>query len=55
MIIKEDELGHYLGELNSIYTRIKFSYELEANRKIIFLDITLIRTNNKKQLHQVLL
>ena len=43
--IKLSSIEHVLSILNSFHQNIEFTYELEQNGKINFLDVMLIRTN----------
>lgn len=44
--IKVTSIDHVLKILNSFHKNIQFTYELETNNKISFLDVLLIRENN---------
>ena len=41
-------MTHVLNILNSYHPNIQFTYELEENNKISFLDVLMIRTSNNK-------
>ena len=45
-VIKLSSIEHVLSILNSFHQNIEFTYELEQNGKINFLDLMLIRTND---------
>ena len=45
--VKPDFISNVIGILNKFYENIKFTYEVERNGKISFLDILLIRNNGK--------
>ena len=45
-IIKETSIAHVLTVLNSFHKNIEFTYEMEENAKIAFLDVLIIRNNN---------
>ena len=45
-IIKETSISHVLTVLNSFHQNIEFTYEMEENGKITFLDVLIIRNNN---------
>ena len=44
--IKLTSIGHILMIRNTFHKNIKFTYELEINKKISFLDVFLIRKND---------
>ena len=44
-IVKTDSINHIIAVLNSFHPNIQFTHEIEANNKIPFLDITIIRNN----------
>jgi predicted GIY-YIG superfamily endonuclease len=44
----EDDLKNYVRDLNSIKSRIRFTFEYENQGKINFLDTTLTRNNDNK-------
>ena len=44
--IKLTSIDHVLMILNTFHKNIKFTYELEINKKISFLDVLLIRKND---------
>ena len=44
--VKLSSIEHVLTILNSFHQNIEFTYELEQNGKINFLDVMLIRTND---------
>ena len=46
VVIKLSSIEHVLSILNSFHQNIEFTYELEQNGKINFLDLMLIRTND---------
>ena len=46
-IIKETSVAHLLKVLNNFHKNIEFTYEMEENGKIAFLDVLIIRNNNK--------
>ena len=48
-VIKLSSIEHVLSILNSFHQNIEFTYELEQNGKINFLDVMLIRTNDTLQ------
>ena len=48
-VIKLSSIEHVLSILNSFYQNIEFTYELERNGEINFLDVMLIRTNDTLQ------
>ena len=43
-----DKIDMILHELNSYHPNIKFTYELESNNKVAFLDVSARRTNDNK-------
>ena len=43
-----DKIDMILYELNSYHSNIKFTYELESNNKLAFLDVSARRTNDNK-------
>ena len=45
-IITETSVAHVLTILNDFHKNIEFTYEIEENGKIIFLDELIIRNNN---------
>ena len=45
--ILRDKLDEMLVVFNSYDDRIKFTYEIEKNNRITFLDLLLIRENNR--------
>ena len=45
-IIKETSIVHVLTVLNNFHKNIEFTYEMEKNGKIAFLDVLIIRNNN---------
>ena len=45
--IKKGYVGHVLVRLNSFHKNIQFTYELENQNKLPFLDVLLIRRGNK--------
>lgn len=47
VIIPKDKINHVLTTFNSYHPRLKFTYEIETNGSINFLDTTVIRENNK--------
>ena len=46
--INPDKIGHILKILNSYHPKIQFTYELEDNNTISFLDVLVKRTQNNK-------
>ena len=48
-VIKLSSIEHVLSILNNFHQNIEFTYELEQNGKIDFLDVMLIRTNDTLQ------
>lgn len=46
-IVKKDQLNDVLTVLNTQYPTIKFTYEMEQNNKLIFLDLELQRKQNR--------
>ena len=46
-IIKEISVARLLKVLNNFHKNIEFTYEMEENGKIAFLDVLIIRNNNK--------
>ena len=48
-VIKLSSIEHVLSILNSFHQNIEFTYELEQNGTINFLDVMLIRTNDTLQ------
>ena len=48
-VIKSASTDNVLPTLNTFHQNIKFTYELEQKRKIKFLDVLLIRTNDTLQ------
>jgi hypothetical protein len=44
--MKEEEIKTYVKELNSIKSKIRFTYEYEKDGKINFLDTTVSRNDN---------
>ena len=48
-VIKLASAENLLPTLNTFHQNIKFTYELEQKRKIKFLDVLLIRTNDTLQ------
>ena len=49
VVIKLASTGNVLPTLNTFHQNIKFTNELEQKRKIKFLDVLLIRTNDTLQ------
>ena len=47
--IKLTSIDHVLMILNTFHKNIKFTYELEINNKISFLDVLLIRKNDTSE------
>jgi len=47
VIMKTEEIDGLLKELNSYYKDIKFTKEDEKDNKINYLDLTIIRENNR--------
>ena len=45
-VIKLSSMEHALSVLNSFHQNIEFTYELEKNLQINFLEVMLIRTND---------
>lgn len=46
-IVKKDKLNDVLTVLNTQYPTIKFTYEIEQNNKLLFLDLELQRKQNR--------
>ena len=44
---KNDSIAYILDHLNSFHEQIKFTYEVEHNNKLPFLDVLLIKNANK--------
>ena len=44
--ILPDKIDHVINTLNSFHPNIQFTYELEENGRIPFLDVLIIRSNN---------
>ena len=38
-----DTIDYILSVLNSVYTKVKFTYEIEDSREIAFLNVLLVR------------
>ena len=49
VFIKKGYVEHVLARLNSFHKSIQFTYELENQNKLPFLDALLIRTGNKNK------
>ena len=49
VVIKLSSIEHVMSILNCFHQNIEFTYELEQNGKINFLDVMLIRTNDTLQ------
>ena len=47
LFIKKGYVEHVLARLNSFHKNIQFTYELENQNKLPFLDVLLIRRGNK--------
>ena len=47
LFIKKGYVGHVLARLNSFHENIQFTYELENQSKLSFLDVLLLRRGNK--------
>ena len=45
--VKKGSLQHVLSALNNFHDNIKFTYETECNNMISFLDVLIVRNNNK--------
>ena len=45
-VIKETSIVHALTVLNNFHKNIEFTYEMEENGKIAFLDVLITRNNN---------
>ena len=43
-----DKINMILHELNLYHPNIKFTYKLESYNKLVFLDVSAIRTNDNK-------
>ena len=43
-----DKIDMILHELHQYYPNIKFTYQLESNNKLAFLDVSARRTNDNK-------
>jgi hypothetical protein len=48
--MNEDEIELYVEELNSLKETIKFTYVFEVDQRLNYLDITLTRNIEKKEL-----
>ncbi|XP_055542748.1 uncharacterized protein LOC129728337 [Wyeomyia smithii] len=48
LAIPESQIGHVLETFNSYNEHIQFTYEMENNKRLPFLDMTLIRQENQK-------
>ena len=44
---KNDSIAYVLDQLNSFHEQIQFTYEVERNNKLPFLDVLLIKNANK--------
>lgn len=44
---RKENLNDFVNKLNSIYPSIKFTYEVENDKKISFLDVLILRNNEK--------
>ena len=47
MIIHKDSVDTILNVFNNFDTKLSFTHEIETNKQLNFLDMTLIRSNNK--------
>ena len=47
LCIKKGYVEHFLARLNYFHKNIQFTYELENQNKLLFLDVLLIRRRNK--------
>ena len=45
--VKNDSIAYVLDQLNSFHEQIQFTYEVEHNNKLPFLDVLLIKNANK--------
>ena len=45
--VKNNSIAYVLDQLNSFHEQIQFTYEVEHNNKLPFLDVLLIKNANK--------
>ena len=50
--VKNDSIAYVLDQLNSFHEQIQFTYEVEHNNKLPFLDVLLIKNPNKISLQE---
>ena len=46
MLVKIDSIAYVLDQLNNFNERMQFTYEVEHNNKLPFLDVLLVRNAN---------
>lgn len=46
MLVKSDGIAYALGQSNNFHKRIKFTYEVEHNSKLLFLNVLLVKNGN---------
>jgi len=47
LIVPDKKLDNVLTTFNDYHPRLKFTYELENNNSLNFLDVVIVKTNNK--------